>query len=141
MKSFHLTVLEADEPFFEGECVSVVIPASDGMYGIMAGHTNFICAVIPGELRYKTADGTEYAAAVSSGIFKVENGDVMLLTESAERAEEIDENRARLEAQQAKDEMQHHSSIKSYNAAQAKMVRALNRIRVKGAYQNAHKSR
>lgn len=134
MNTFHLTFLEADRTFFDGECVSLQIPATDGAYGIMANHTNLICALIPGELKYRTADGEEKVASVSSGICKVENGEVLVLTESAEAPEEIDERRAEREAAEAKEEMLRRSSIQSYKAAQAKMARVSNRLRVKHKY-------
>ncbi len=134
MNTFHMKLLEADQPFFEGECISVQIPATDGAYGIMANHTNLICALVPGELKYKTPDGKENAASVSSGICKVEDGEVLILTESAEHPEEIDVRRAEREAAQAKEEILRRRSIQSYNAAQAKMARVLNRLRVKNKY-------
>ena len=134
MTAFHFTLLEADQPFFEGECVSVRIPATDGSYGIMANHTNLICALVPGELVFRTAEGEEKVASVSSGICKVEDGEVLVLTESAESPEEIDIRRAEREAAEAKEEMLRRSSIRSYNAAQAKMARVLNRLKVKSKY-------
>lgn len=134
MKTFHLTVLEADQPFFDGECISVQIPTSDGSYGIMADHTNLICAVVPGALKYRTGDGNEHIAAVSPGLCKVEDGEVLVLTESAESPDEIDEIRAQREAEEAKNAMLAEHSIREYNAAKAKMARTLNRLKIKSKY-------
>lgn len=50
MKPFSLRVLAADRPVFEGECVSLVIPVEDGQYGILAHHSDFVSAIVPGEL-------------------------------------------------------------------------------------------
>lgn len=134
MKTFHFTLLEADQPFFDGECISVQIPATDGLYGIMADHTNLICAVIPGTLKYRTADGTEHIAAVSPGLCKVEDGEVLVFTESAEAPEEIDENRAKREAAEAEAILKAEHSLREYNAAKAKIARTLNRLKVKSKY-------
>lgn len=134
MKSFPFTFLEADRTFYEGECLSLQIPATDGSYGIMANHTNLICALIPGELKFKTADGEEKVASVSSGLCKVENGEVLVFTESAEAPHEIDERRAQRDAAEAKEEMLRRRSIQSYRVAQARMARVLNRIKVKNKY-------
>ena len=102
MNTFTLNVLAAEKPFFEGDCISLVIPTNDGQYGILAKHNNMIAAIVPGVLKITTPDGTETVAAVSEGLVKVENNQVLILVDTVERPEEIDENRARRSAEQAK---------------------------------------
>lgn len=131
MNTFKLTVLAAEKPFFEGECVSLVIPAVDGQYGIQAHHYNMIGAVVPGVLKITSADGNEIVAASSEGIVKVENNEVLLLLDTVELPEEIDENRAHISAEEAKEAFLKKKSIQDYYMAQAKMSRALSRLKVK----------
>lgn len=131
MNTFMLNVLAAEKPFFEGECASLIIPTDDGQYGILAKHNNIIAAIVPGVLIIKTSDGAETVAAVSEGLVKVENNHVLILVDTAERPEEIDENRARRSAEQAKEIILQKKSISDYYAAQAKMARAIGRLRVK----------
>lgn len=131
MNTFSLTVLAAEKPFYEGECNSLVLPTVGGQYGIQAGHNNTIAAVIPGELRFTSPEGKVTIAAVSEGLVKVEDGKVLILVDTAERPEEIDENRARHSAEQAKEAILQKKSISDYYAAQSKMARALGRLRVK----------
>ena len=45
---FQLDVLAASVPFFQGKCVSAVIPVTDGEYGVLAGHSNAVGAVCAG---------------------------------------------------------------------------------------------
>ena len=52
MNQFQVSILAADCPFYEGPCESIVIPTPQGQYGILAGHSNVIMAVIPGTLFY-----------------------------------------------------------------------------------------
>ena len=92
---FPLHVLAADQPFYEGDCESLVVPTLDGQYGVLAGHCDIILAIVPGTLTYRTPDGTEHAAAVAAGIMKVEEGEVLVLVDSAVRPEDIDEMRPR----------------------------------------------
>jgi len=73
MNSFRLEVLASDKPFYEGECISLVIPTTQGQYGIQAMHSNAICAIIPGTLKFTLPSGERVIAAVSQGIAKVEN--------------------------------------------------------------------
>lgn len=137
MNKFSLIVLAAERPFYEGQCVSLVIPAIDGQYGIMANHSNLITAIAPGTLKITEPDGDVIVAAVSQGIAKIEENTVLLLVDSIELPEEIDENRARRVLEQAKEEMLQKKSIQDYHAAQARMARAINRLRVK-KYDNIH---
>lgn len=131
MNTFSLTVLAAEKPFYEGECISLVLPTVDGQYGIQAGHNDMIAAILPGELKFTAPSGEVMLAAVSEGLVKVESGKVLLLVDTAERPEEIDENRAKRSAEQAKEAILQKKSIQDYYAAQMKMARAIGRLRVK----------
>lgn len=131
MNAFHLTILAAEKAFYEGECVSLVIPTVDGQQGIQARHNDMIAAIVPGELKFIAPDGSLTMAAVSEGLIKVENGTVLILVDTVERPEEIDANRAKLSAEQAKEAILQKKSIRDYYAAQAKMARAISRLRVK----------
>ena len=56
MDSFQVHILAADRTFYEGPCVSLTIPTSDGERGILAHHSSMIAAVCPGTLRYQVPD-------------------------------------------------------------------------------------
>ncbi|MBQ8525779.1 MAG: ATP synthase F1 subunit epsilon [Clostridia bacterium] len=131
MNTFTLDFFAAEKPFYEGECVSLVVPINGGQYGIQAMHNNMIAAIIPGMLKLTTPKGDEIIAAVSEGLVKVESNHVLLLVDTAEHPEEIDENRARRSAEQAKEAILQKKSIQDYYAAQAKMARAIGRLKTK----------
>ena len=63
---------------------------------------------------------------------KVEHNDVLVLVDSVERPEEIDEVRARREADEAREALLQQKSRQEHQIAQATLARALNRLRVKG---------
>ena len=132
MNSFHLCILAADKPFYDGECVSLIIPTDDGSYGIQAHHNNMIAAIISGivSFRKSESDGQEFAA-VSQGIMKVENNDVLILVDTAESPEEIDANRAQIDAEEAKEILLQKRSINEYKEAEARLARALTRLKTK----------
>ena len=131
MDTFPLQILAADRPFYDGPCQSLRLPTSDGQYGILAHHRNVIAAIAPGTLYLRLPDGTEQIAAVSQGLIKVENNQVLILADTIERPEEIDANRARREAAEAQEAILQKQSIQSYHSTQARMARALNRLKVK----------
>ena len=131
MNTFDLKILAAEKPLYEGDCISLVIPTIRGQYGIQAMHYNMTSAIVPGLLKLTMPDGSEIIAAVSDGIIKVEDNRVLILVDTAERPEEIDENRAKRAAAAAQEAILQKKSIQDYHAAQAKMARAINRLRVK----------
>lgn len=133
MENFPAHILAADEPFYEGPCQSISVPTTTGMYGVLAHHTNVIMAIVPGTMRYRCEGQEEQLAAVSAGLMKVENGEVLILVDSAERPEEIDANRAKRAADRAKEEMLQKKSIQEYRMAQSNLARALSRLQVKSA--------
>lgn len=136
MKSFKVHILAADNTFFDGECESLIIPTSNGQYGILADHANAITAVVPGTATFRTKGGKNQIAAVSSGLCKIENGEVLLLVDSAERPEEIDEKMAEIAAAEAKEALLQKQSYREYKSTQLLLARNIARMRVKNSGSN-----
>ena len=134
MKSFSLRILAADHVFYEGECISLIVPTEQGQYGVQAQHSNMIAAIVPGLLTYRCSEAETRVAAVSSGILRVEANDVLVLVDSAERPEDIDTIRSRRRAEEAMEILLQKKSQQEYQAAQATLARALNRLRIKDQY-------
>ena len=131
---FPLHVLTATSPFYEGMCESLIIPTVDGRYGVLSGHSDTICAVVPGELYIRLPSGEMRVAACAAGIMKVEKGDVLVLVDSAICPEDIDKDRARRMADDAREQLLQKQSIEEYHAAQARLARALARLSVREKY-------
>ena len=127
---FTLKVLAADAPFYEGPCTSLIVPMADGQYGIMAKHVNTIGAVFPGEMTIRPPEGDAIVAFVASGIFKIEDGEVLVLVENAERPEDIDLHRAQRSEAAAREEMLQRKSMREFNEAQMWLARAVTRKKV-----------
>ncbi len=134
MSTFDLTILATDKPFYQGPCESLVVPSLDGKYGFLPHHSNMILAVVPGTLLYRPPGQPNQVAVVSHGVVKAENNTVLVLVDSAERAEDIDAIRAKRAAEAAREALMRSKSRREYRMAQAQMERALNRLRVKGKY-------
>ena len=130
MSTFNVHILAADKVLYEGECESMMIPTPWGQYGILAHHCKAICAIVAGRLTYKIPGEKEKYASVSDGLVKIEDNDVLVLVDTAERPEEIDINKARRIADASKEAMLQRQSIAEYRQAQATLARALSRIDV-----------
>lgn len=131
MEEFQVKILASDHPFYEGKCYSLILPTAGGMCGIRAHHSNMITALVPGTLTYQMEQNVSREAAVSGGLAKVENGEVLILVDTAERPEEIDAKRAKRDADAAKEALLQKKSIQEYRTAQANLARAISRLRVK----------
>ena len=115
----------------------LVFPTVEGQYGVLAHHRNMIAAVVPGILYYTLPDHQKKMAAVSNGMIKVEDNEVLVLVDSAEHPEDIDAIRAKREADMAKEAMLQKKSIREYHLAQANLARAINRLKVKRHYNDS----
>ncbi|MBO4310908.1 MAG: ATP synthase F1 subunit epsilon [Lachnospiraceae bacterium] len=131
MNSFSLHILAAERNFYEGDCLSLVIPITDGSYGIMSNHRNMVAAIVPGIMEYTLPDETRISACVSQGILVVADNDVKVLVDTIETPEEIDINRAKEAADEAKEAILQKQSIQEYKSAQMRIAREMNRLKLK----------
>lgn len=128
---FKARIYEADGPFYEGELTSLIIPTEGGYYGIQAHHRNLVIAIVPGVLKYRVpGEDKLYEASVSEGMVRIEDGDVLVLINTAERPEEIDEERSKARAEEAREIMLQKRSLQEYYSAEATLKRAMVRLRV-----------
>ena len=138
MKTFELKILTAEKTFYDGPCESLILPISDGHYGILADHQNTIAAIFPGILEFTVpGEGKQYAA-ISNGTFLMEDNKVLILAITAERPDEIDENRARRGMEEEKEEMLRQQSIREFKQSRLRIEREMSRLRLKrkGTYQD-----
>lgn len=131
METFQTHIFAANGAFYDGPCESLIVPTLDGQYGIWAHHSNMISAVVPGALTYRIPGEAEQIAVVSGGLVKVENNEVLVLVDSVERPEEIDENRAQHAADEAREALLQKKSIEEYRFAQSRLARELERLKIK----------
>lgn len=129
MDNYRLQIMASDHMVFDGDAQSVLLPTTEGSIGILAHHSNIIMAVVPGEITYRAADGREETVIVSDGLLKVENGEAMILVDTAERPDEIDEARAQRAEERAREELKRANTNRDIALASAELSRAMNRIK------------
>ena len=103
MNTFELHILAAERSFYEGPCESLVLPLTEGMYGIQANHLNMIAGIVPGEITFRVPGKSDEHASCSRGMVKVKDNVVTVLVDTAEHPDEIDVNRAKRAADEAKE--------------------------------------
>ena len=109
----------------------VIAPSVQGEVGILPRHTPFIAFLRPGETRIKLLDDTELIFATSEGYLSVEEDRVQVLVEQAERADEIDRERAQAALERAQSALAEAGEDEvARGAAESALRRAENRLRV-----------
>jgi F-type H+-transporting ATPase subunit epsilon len=93
MATLKLEVVTAERAIFSGEVDSVIAPGVEGELGILPRHAPLVAQLQSGELRFRRAD-EETHLAIGGGFLEVANNRVIVLADSAERADEIDLARA-----------------------------------------------
>ncbi len=101
MNTFHVDVVSAEESIFSGEARFVALPGEMG--GIYARHTPLITRIKPGSVRIEKADGGEEFIFVAGGILEVQPDCVTVLSDTAVRGKDLDEQKA-VEAKQKAEE-------------------------------------
>lgn len=124
---FKLQIMASDHMVFDGNAKYVSLPTTEGSVGILANHSNIIMAVVPGMVDYESESGRNQIV-VSNGLLKVENGEVMVLVETAEEPEDIDEARARRAEEEAREDLKRANTNRDHALAEAELSRALSRI-------------
>jgi F-type H+-transporting ATPase subunit epsilon len=96
-------IVSAEEQIFSGEAYMVFAPAVMGELGIAPRHTPLISPLKPGEIRLDMGDGKEEYFFISGGILEVQPHLVTVLSDTAIRADDLDEAAA-LEAKKRAEE-------------------------------------
>jgi F-type H+-transporting ATPase subunit epsilon len=88
-----LDIVTPDRLVAHDAVTAVTIPGKNGYLGILPGHAPLLTEVAPGELEY-TSGGAQHTFAVNWGFAEVLGDRVIVLAQTAERAEEINVERA-----------------------------------------------
>ena len=125
----HLEVITPERRVYEDDVDMVIAPGSEGYLGILPHHAPLLTALGPGEFRVKR-DGVEQVLAVFGGFMDVRGDRVIVLTDAAEHAEEIDLQRAQAARERAQEVLATPMSAADEQRARAALQRALVRLRV-----------
>ncbi len=127
---FVLEVVTPQRLLVSEEAAELVAPGSEGYFGVLPGHTPFMTTLKIGELTYWKGR-EERHLAVSWGYAEVGPEKVVVLAEMAERAEEIDVERAEAARRRAEERLrQWGDETVDFARAQAALQRALTRLTV-----------
>jgi F-type H+-transporting ATPase subunit epsilon len=92
--TLHVDVVSAQESIYSGEARFVVLPGEAGEIGVYPRHTPLITRVKPGPVRIEKPDGEEEFVFIAGGILEVQPNRVTVLSDTAIRGKDLDEEKA-----------------------------------------------
>lgn len=127
--TFQFEIVTPDRLVAADQAEEMQIPGKNGYLGILPGHAPLITELDVGEISYRRNNVTEHLA-VAWGFAEVLPEKVTILAETAERAEEIDVERARQALERAEQRLRSGDANLDYPRALLAVRRAQVRLQV-----------
>ena len=128
MPTMHLEIITAERVVYSDDVDVLVAPGTEGELGILPEHAPLLTALKPGEIRV-VKEGRDQVMAVSGGFLEVLGNMVTILADTAEHAEEIDEERAQEAVRRAQEriasdpgDLDLERALKALRRAQARVT-------------------
>ena len=137
MNTIHVDVESAEESIFSGEARFVALPGEAGELGIYPRHTPLITRIKAGSVRIEKADGSEEFIFVAGGLLEVQPNCVTVLSDTAVRGKDLDDEKANAAKAAAEDALKNAKSeidmakATSELAIMAAQIAALRKFRQK----------
>ncbi|HAS87519.1 MAG TPA: F0F1 ATP synthase subunit epsilon, partial [Candidatus Competibacteraceae bacterium] len=118
-------IVSAEKELFSGPAEMVTAPGEMGELGILPRHSQLITRLKPGQVRVRLQGGEEQLFYVSGGLLEVQPSLVTILSDTAERARDLDEASAQAAKQRAEQVMAAHQGDLDYARAKAELAEAI----------------
>ena len=129
-----LEIVTPEKLAYSGPVDEVTCPGSEGEFGVLRGHASLLSAIKFGELSY-LKDGKRTSYAVTTGYTEVTGSKVTVLVETAERADQIDVDRARRAKESAEQKLAKFAKEDpEYDRAKIALERAEVRLKIAGQH-------
>lgn len=126
--SIDLQIVTPDRLLVHEQVDEVQIPGSEGYFGVLPGHTPLLASLAVGEMWYRKGQEKTFLA-IAFGFAEVLPDRVTILARLAERAEEIDIERAEAARQRAEALLTERADV-DFDRARASLLKALTRLQV-----------
>ncbi|MCU0516364.1 MAG: ATP synthase F1 subunit epsilon [Oscillatoria sp. Prado101] len=127
-------VIAPDKTVWDGSAEEVILPSTTGQLGILSGHAPLLTALDTGVMRVRP-EKEWLAIALMGGFAEVEDNEVIILVNGAERGDKIDLEKARAaysEAQTRLEKAQQGENKQEQIQATQALKRARSRFQAAG---------
>ncbi|VAW61620.1 ATP synthase epsilon chain [hydrothermal vent metagenome] len=120
----HVDIVSAEREVWSGKATMVFAPGVMGELGIAPRHTPLLTMLKAGEVRVRGENGEDESYFISGGMLEVQPHVVTILSDTAVRADDLDEAEAIEAKKRAEDAMQDKNSEMDYARASALLAEA-----------------
>ena len=127
--TIQLLIVSADRALVNETVDEVEIPGYDGYFGVLPGHTPLLAVLQVGELWYRQGQEKHYLS-MAFGFAEVQPDRVTILAQTAEKADEIDLERARAAKTRAEAQIARPAVDMDAERARIALMKSLIRLQV-----------
>ena len=127
--SIELQVVTPDRLLLREAVDEVEIPGSEGYFGVLPGHTPLLAALAVGEMWYRKGEEKTYLS-IAFGFAEVLPDRVTILARLAERADEVDVDRAEAARKRAEERLAQQQTAFDYERARTALLKSMVRLNV-----------
>jgi len=129
MSTIQVEIVSAEEQIWSGKGTMVFAPGIMGELGIAPRHTPLITQLKPGDVRVQTEEGKEEFFFISGGLLEIQPDIVTVLSDTAIRANDLDEAKAIEAKKRAEEAMKDQNSEMDYARAKAELAQIAAQLR------------
>jgi F-type H+-transporting ATPase subunit epsilon len=127
--TFRLEIVSAERAVYADDVDALIAPGTEGQLTVLPHHAPLLTQLQPGEISVRKG-GQDTAMAVTGGFLEVLGNRAVILADAAERAEEIDVDRAEAAMKRAQEALAGHPREQELEAALLAFRRAQIRVEV-----------
>ena len=129
MSTIQVEIVSAEQEIWSGQGTMVFAPGEVGELGIAPRHTPLITRLKSGEVRVQQEGGEEQFFFITGGLLEVQPHVVTILSDTAIRADDLDQAAAEEAQKHAEEAMRDQTSAMEYAQAKAELVNAVAQLR------------
>jgi F-type H+-transporting ATPase subunit epsilon len=124
-----LEIVTPDRAIVHDQVDEVQVPGTEGYFGVLPGHTPLLSMLQVGQLWYRKG-AEKFYLSIAFGLAEVLPDRVVVLAQIAERAEEIDVDRAQAARQRAEQRLATRQRDQDLERARVALLKAMTRLNV-----------
>ena len=127
--SLELQIVTPERLLLKEQVDEVEIPGSEGYFGVLPGHTPLLASLALGEMWYRRGQEKTFLS-IAFGFAEVLPDRVTILARIAERADDIDVERAEAALKRAEERLAQQQTPIDYERARIALLKSLTRLQV-----------
>lgn len=135
MADLHLKIVTPEAQIRDEMVDQVNVTTPQGEIGILPHHADLISKIVPGELKIKKGNKTEYFAT-GEGFLQITQNTLTIMTDLAESVSSIDEKAVEQAKKRAEEALSQKLSDEEYAETLAILEKSLAQLKVKRRHRN-----